>query len=325
MRQWVRNQDQYDNFFCVVDMHAITAPHDAKKLSEDSLSMAALYLAAGIDVTKNSKVFIQSHVRAHAELAWILNCVTPMGWLERMIQYKEKAIRQGESTGLGLFAYPVLMAADILLYQAEFVPVGEDQRQHLELTRDIARRFNDQFCTKKSKMRPVFREPTALIVKEGGARVMSLLDGTCKMSKSAESDFSRINLLDPPDVIVGKIKRCRTDPHAGLEFDNPARPECANLLSIYVAVSGKSREEVAQETAAMTWGAFKPLLADALVAHMHPMQKRYTELMADREHLETVLAEGAEAASAVAERTLGLAKAAVGFHVPQRTKRTAHS
>ena len=196
IRQWVAYQELYSNYFCVVDLHAITVPHDPKKLKLDTLQSAALYIACGIDPIK-SKIFVQSHVRAHAELCWLLNCITPMNWLEGMIQFKEKAKKQSDSVGVGLFDYPVLMAADILLYQADLVPVGEDQRQHLELTRDICRRFNDQFC---KKIRPTFREPTALIVKEG-ARIMSLQDGTSKMSKSTENDNSRINLLDSPDLI----------------------------------------------------------------------------------------------------------------------------
>ena len=172
IRQWVKNQDAYDNYFCVVDLHAITVPHDPKKLRAETVQSAAMYVASGIDPSR-SKIFVQSHVRAHAELCWLLNCVTPMNWLERMIQFKEKAKKQGENVGVGLFGYPVLMAADILLYQADLVPVGEDQRQHLELTRDICRRFNDQYCKRR---RNTFREPEALIVKEG-ARVMSLQVG----------------------------------------------------------------------------------------------------------------------------------------------------
>lgn len=167
IRQWVDLQHQYDSYFCVVDLHAITVPQDPKKLRQETLQAAAMYLAAGID-PKKSTVFVQSHVTAHAELTWLFNCVTPMNWLERMIQYKEKAVKQGENVGVGLFAYPVLMAADILLYRPHLVPVGEDQRQHLELARDIARRFNDQFC--KRGVRRVFREPEALIVKEGYAK-----------------------------------------------------------------------------------------------------------------------------------------------------------
>ena len=223
--QWVKNQDIYDNYFCVVDLHAITMPQNPVELRENTMKSAATYIAAGID-PKKSRIFIQSHVRAHTELAWLLNCVTPMNWLERMIQYKEKASSQGDNVGVGLFDYPVLMAADILLYQADLVPVGEDQRQHLELTRDICRRFNDQFC--KNMEKGVFKEPQALISKQN-ARVMSLTDGKSKMSKSNPDDKSRINLLDPPDEIVKKIKKCKTDQVVGLEWDNPERPEVCDF------------------------------------------------------------------------------------------------
>ena len=311
IRQWVANQEEYENFFCVVDLHAITVPHDPKKLREDSLSAAAMYLASGIDPAK-SKVFIQSHVKAHAEMAWLLNCITPINWLERMIQYKEKAKKQGENVGVGLFDYPVLMAADILLYQTDLVPVGEDQRQHLELTRDIARRFNDQFCKRK---RRVFRDPNAMIVKEG-ARVMSLQDGTNKMSKSAENDNSRINLLDKPDIIARKIKKCKTDQFEGLEWDNPERPECTNLLNIYQAVSGKSREDILSEVQDMSWGQFKPVLADAVVEHITPIQTKYNEYMADEAYLDSVLLDGRRGAEEVADATLLWAKQAMGFHIP---------
>jgi len=259
-----------------------------------------------------SHIFVQSHVRAHTELTWLLNCVTPMNWLERMIQYKEKAVKQGQNVGVGLFDYPVLMAADILLYQSDLVPVGEDQRQHLELTRDIARRFNDQYCKRR---RNTFKEPTPLIVKEG-ARVMSLEDGTSKMSKSAESDNSRINMLDTPDTIVKKIKRCKTDVYTGLEWDNPERPECTNLLTIFQAVTGKSKEEIASEVSSLSWSSFKPLLADAVVDHITPIQNRYKEIIADRTYLNSVLRDGQEAAEETAEQTLRWAKEAMGFHLP---------
>ena len=314
IRQWVANQDQYENYFCVVDLHAITAPHDPKELTKSSFDIAALYLAAGIDPAK-SKVFIQSHVTAHAELCWLLNCVTPMGWMEKMIQYKEKAKKQGESVSIGLFDYPILMAADILLYQAQLVPVGEDQRQHLELARDIARRFNDQYCKKKSmpaKGRRVFREPEALIVKEG-ARVMSLLDGKAKMSKSDPAEGSRINLLDPPEVIRKKIGRAKTDAFDGMEWNNPERPECTNLLNIYKAVTDKSEDEILDEVGQMRWGEFKPLLADAVIAHLEPIQAKYHELMEDPTVLKKTLLEGAEAADALAGQTNLWAKKAMGF------------
>jgi len=311
IRQWVSNQELYENYFCVVDLHAITVPHDPKKLSKETLESAAMYLAAGID-PKKSKIFVQSHVTAHAELAWLLNCITPMNWLERMIQYKDKALKQGENVGVGLFDYPVLMSADILLYQADLVPVGEDQRQHLELTRDICRRFNDQFCKRGKR---VFREPAALIVKEG-ARVMSLLDGTNKMSKSAENDNSRINLLDSVDLIAKKIKRCKTDEFSGLEWDNPQRPEATNLLNIYQAVTGLSKEAISAEVAGMSWSGFKPLLAEAVVAHLQPIQQRYREVAADQTYLAGVLREGQLAAQQVADQTLKNAKDAMGLLPP---------
>ena len=220
-------------------------------------------------------------------------------------------IPEGDNVGVGLFGYPVLMAADILLYQADLVPVGEDQRQHLELTRDICRRFNDQFCKRKKN---VFLEPSALIVKEG-ARVMSLIEGTNKMSKSAENDNSRVNLLDSPDIIMKKIKRCKTDLVVGLEFDNIERPECTNLLNMYMSVSGRSKADIAEDVANMSWGTFKPVLADAIIAHLDPIQKRYREVIADEAYLNKVLADGQEAADIVAEGTLKRAKEAMGFHM----------
>merc|ERR1719424_640127 len=209
---------------------------------------------------------------------WLLNCVTPMGWLEKMFQYKEKSAKAGsdaERVGVGLFDYPVLMAADILLYQTQLVPVGEDQRQHLELTRDIARRFNDQYC--KNKQRKAFREPDALIQKSN-ARVMSLQDGTSKMSKSAENDMSRINLLDTPDEIARKIKRCKTDSIRGLVLED-GRPELVNLMGIYEAMTGQTKEEVAAEIANLGgWGDFKPLLTEACIAHLSRCRSATTRL-----------------------------------------------
>lgn len=281
----------------------------------------------GIDPIK-SKIFVQSHVPAHTELTWLLNCMTPMNWLERMIQFKEKAKKQGESVGVGLFGYPILMAADILLYQADRVPVGEDQRQHLELARDICRRFHDQFCKgnqfkKRCKAagipsRPVFTEPEAMIVKEG-ARVMSLTDGSSKMSKSDPNDLSRINLLDPPDVIRNKVKKCKTDAFQGIEWDNPERPEATNLLNIYAAVQPepRSREDILNEVKDMTWGEFKPVLADALVAHLEPIQQRYKQVREDEDMLREILTNGASAANDVASQTLRAARIAMGFVPPQ--------
>lgn len=308
IRNWVEGQQNYDNFFCVVDLHAITVPHDPKTLAQDTYTIAALYLACGIDLNV-STIFVQSHVTAHSELAWLLNCITPLNWLERMIQFKEKAVKQGSNVSVGLLDYPVLMAADILLYDADLVPVGEDQKQHLELTRDIVVRINDKFGKKKE---PVLKMPKPLI-RNDGARVMSLTDGTNKMSKSDPNELSRINLLDPPDVIKRKIKKCKTDPHRGLEFDNPERPECHNLLSLYCLLSGQTKEAVAAECAEMGWGQFKPLLTDTLVASLEPIQRRYGELMDDRHYLDGVLRSGQEKAATVAGDTLKRVQTALGY------------
>lgn len=314
-------------------MHAITNLHDKTRLRRETLASAAMYIAAGID-PKESCIFIQSHVPAHAELTWLLNCITPISWLERMIQFKEKSSKHGgndDAVSVGLFDYPVLMAADILLYQAQLVPVGEDQRQHLELARDICRRFNDRYphsilgdnneSTKKNKKNKakknfVFREPEALVLQEG-ARLMSLLDGTSKMSKSHEADGSRINLLDSPDEIVKKIKRCKTDNIAeDMIFCNPDRPECSNMLNIYQTMTGKSQEVIEREVAGMQWGQFKPLLAEAIVEHLSPLQREYQLIMQDEIYIENVLKEGRLKAAATADETLLQAKQALGFYVP---------
>ncbi len=312
IRNWVEIQQEYDNFFCVVDLHAITVPHDPKSLADNTLKMAALYLACGID-RQCSNIFVQAHVKAHSELTWLLNCITPLNWLERMIQFKEKALKQGENVSVGLLDYPVLMAADILLYNADKVPVGEDQKQHLELTRDIAIRVNDKFGKKKE---PILKVPDPLIRKEG-ARVMSLTDGTKKMSKSDPSELSRINLLDPPDAIKKKIKKCKTDPVKGLAFDDPERPECNNLLTLYQILSGKTKSEVAIECQDMGWGKFKPLLTDTAIAALEPIQTKYQEIMDDQDYLNSVLRVGAEQADAVANATLARVKNALGF-LPNR-------
>ncbi|MBF2098471.1 MAG: tryptophan--tRNA ligase [Gloeomargaritaceae cyanobacterium C42_A2020_066] len=311
VRNWAAGQDQYENYFCVVDLHAMTVPHDPKNLAAHSYTVAALYLACGIDPHK-STIFIQSHICAHSELAWLLNCITPLNWLERMIQFKEKALKQGEDVGVGLLDYPVLMAADILLYQADQVPVGQDQKQHLELTRDIAQRFNFLFADPEQ---PVLKIPEPMIP-QAGARVMSLTDGTSKMSKSDPSDMSRINLLDPPDLIEKKIKRCKTDPVRGLWFDDPERPECHNLLTLYQVLSGRPKAEVAEAVREMGWGQFKPLLTETLVEHLRPIQTRFAEVMDEPAYLESILAAGRSRAEAVAQTTLGAVRAAMGLSRP---------
>ncbi|KAL9440280.1 hypothetical protein AB3S75_019024 [Citrus x aurantiifolia] len=317
IKNWIALQNSYETLFFIVDLHAITLPYDTQQLSKATRETAAIYLACGIDNSKAS-VFVQSHVRAHVELMWLLSSATPIGWLNKMIQFKEKSLKAGgENVGVALLTYPVLMASDILLYQSDFVPVGEDQKQHLELTRELAERVNYLYGGRKWKKLggqggAIFKVPEPLIPPVG-ARVMSLTDGLSKMSKSAPSDQSRINLLDPKDVIANKIKRCKTDSSAGLEFDNLERPECNNLLSIYQVISGKTKGEVAEECQNMNWGTFKPLLTDALIEHLHPIQVRYEEIMSDSAYLDKVLADGVAKAADIADATLNNVYQAMGF------------
>jgi tryptophanyl-tRNA synthetase len=311
IRNWVDLQEEYDAFLFMADLHAITVPHDPKRLAEDTYKVAATYIACGIDPEK-ATIFVQSHVSAHAELAWLFNCITPLNWLERMIQFKEKAVKQGENVSIGLLDYPVLQSADILLYEPDLVPVGEDQKQHLELTRDIAARLNFQFG---SEEHPVLKVPEPMIRAEG-ARVMSLTDGSRKMSKSDPSDQSRIDLTDPPEVILKKFKRAKTDPERGLWFDDPARPECNNLLTLYMLLSGQTKAAVAAECREMGWGQFKPLLAETAVETLGPIQSRFNELMGDRTYLESVLKAGGEKARALANQTLDRVKVAMGYAMP---------
>ncbi|MDF5735841.1 MULTISPECIES: tryptophan--tRNA ligase [unclassified Nostoc] len=311
IRNWVEGQSEYENYLFVADLHAITVPHDPTQLAADTYTLVALYLACGLDLN-HSTIFVQSHVSAHSELTWLLNCITPLNWLQDMIQFKEKAVKQGENVSAGLLDYPVLMAADILLYQADKVPVGEDQKQHLELTRDIAARLNHQFGKPDQ---PVLKLPDPLIRKEG-ARVMSLADGTRKMSKSDPSELSRISLLDSPEQIKYKIKRCKTDPIRGLTFDDPARPECNNLLTVYTLLSGKTKEDVAAECQDMGWGQFKPLLTDTIIESLKPIQEKYQAITADKAYLESVLRDGREKATAIANQTLSQVKTAFGYSLP---------
>ena len=310
IRNWVEGQSQYENYLFVADLHAITVPHKPEELAANTYTLAALYLACGLDLNY-STIFVQSHVSAHSELTWLFNCITPLNWLEDMIQFKEKAVKQGENVSVGLLDYPVLMAADILLYQPDKVPVGEDQKQHLEITRDIAARFNYLFAREN----PVLKLPEPLIRAEG-ARVMSLTDGTKKMSKSDPSELSRINLLDTPDQIQQKIKRCKTDPIRGLVFDDPERPECNNLLTLYMLLSGKTKQEVAAECQDMGWGQFKPLLTETAIAALKPIQDKYNEVIADKAYLESVLRDGKQKAAAIANDTLSKVKTALGYSVP---------
>jgi len=306
--RWVRMQDEAECLFFLADLHALTIDVEPDELRSNVREMAAALIASGIDPRK-STVFAQSAVPAHAELAWLLQCTARVGWLNRMTQFKEKTGKNREGASVGLYTYPVLQAADILLYQATHVPVGEDQKQHVELTRDIALKFNNDFDVE------LFVVPEPYIGGGTAARVMSLRDGNAKMSKSDPSDMSRINLTDSDDVIAQKIKKAKTDPEPLPEdpkmFDG--RPEARNLVGIYGAVTGESVEDVLARFAGQGFGAFKPALADALVALLSPIRARLEELRGDPAELDRILAEGAARASELGAPVLAKAKAAVGL------------
>jgi tryptophanyl-tRNA synthetase len=308
LRRWIAEQDEYHNFCFIADLHALTVPHDIQdlRLAESARAMLALYMAAGLD-PERSVLFRQSDVRAHTEMTWILACVTPTGWLNRMTQFKAKSqAREAEKISTGLYTYPVLQAADILLYQADFVPVGDDQRQHVELTRDIAIRFNNMFGQ-------VFAEPEVLIPK-AGARIMGLDDPTQKMSKSvaATRQGHAVGLLDPPDQARRTVMRAQTDSGSDMTFAT-ASPGVRNLLTIYETLTGKVQPVIEQEFEGRGYGDLKRAVADVVVETIEPIQKRYHELLEDRAYLDSVLADGARAASEVAEDTLQRARAALGF------------
>ena len=303
VRQWVELQKDYDNVFCIVDLHAITVPQDPKILKAKIREVAGLLLAAGIDAQK-SVLFVQSHVAAHAELAWILNCFIPMGWMQRMTQFKEKAQQQKELVSVGLFDYPALMAADILLYDTDLVPVGEDQKQHVELARDTAQRLNSIYGE-------TFKLPEPLIP-EVGARIMGLDDPTKKMSKSEANPGHAINLLDPPDVIRSKIARATTDSLRDIRFDEN-RPGIYNLLVIYQMFTGDSKEAIEGKFVGKGYSDFKKALAGVVIDRLHPLQSRYKELTADPTYLDSLLKEGASRARPLAEKTLNAVKDKVGL------------
>ncbi len=310
IRKFVDMQHTHDCYFCVVDMHAITAWQDPKKLRDQTFHIVASYLAAGIDPRK-AAVLHQSAVPAHAELAWIFNCVARLGWLDRMTQFKDKAGKDKERASVGLYTYPVLMAADILVYKATHVPVGEDQKQHLELARDIAGKFNREF-----EAADYFPSPEPLI-KGPGARVMSLRDGTAKMSKSDPSEQATIYLSDDADAIARKIKKAKTDPEplpsetAGLEN----RPEASNLVGIYAALSGKTDAAVLKEFGGEGFGKFKPALAGLVVEKIAPIGAELRRLEADPGHLRSILMDGAARARSIADKTVAEVKEIVGFVV----------
>jgi tryptophanyl-tRNA synthetase len=306
LRNWVGLQHEYESLFCVVNLHAITIAQDPKVLAEKTREVARIYLAAGID-PQVSTVFVQSDVAAHAELAWLLNCVTRMSELDRMTQFKEKGRKQRENTGVGLFDYPVLMASDILLYQTDLVPVGEDQKQHLELTRDIAFRFNRDYGE-------TFRIPEPFIPKVG-ARIMSLDDPAKKMSKSDDNPNSAVLLLDDAEAVRRKFKRAVTDSGTEIRFDE-TRPAITNLLTIYRLLTGKSPEEIESNFAGKGYGQLKAELADVTIEFLTPFQERVRGI--SDEQLDHVLASGSERARELSRTTLDEAKARMGLQGSHR-------
>ena len=308
VRRFVEMQNSgIETIYCMVDMHAITVWQDPGDLRRRTRELAAAYLACGLD-PKKSILFNQSQVPAHAELGWVLNCVTRLGWMNRMTQFKDKAGKNAEKMSLGLYAYPSLMAADILAYKATHVPVGEDQKQHVELTRDIANKFNHDYKVN------FFPEPEPII--EGAAtRVMSLRDGSKKMSKSDPSDMSRINMMDDADTIAKKIRKAKTDPEPlpdNLD-DLAGRPEARNLINIYAGISGQTPETVIAEVAGQQFGQFKPLLADLAVAHLSPIANEMHRLMGDVSEIDRILGDGANRAAEIAEPILAEVFDIVGF------------
>jgi tryptophanyl-tRNA synthetase len=306
--RWVRMQDEAECLFFLADLHALTIDVEPQQLRSNVREMAAALIASGIDPAK-STLFAQSAVPAHSELAWILQCTARVGWLNRMTQFKDKSGKNREGASVGLYTYPVLQAADILLYRATHVPVGEDQKQHVELTRDIALKFNNDFDVE------LFIPPEPFIGGGAAARVMSLRDGASKMSKSDPSEMSRISLSDSDDMISQKIRKAKTDPEplpenpAGLE----TRAEAKNLVGIYAAVTGETVDQVLGRFAGQGFGAFKPVLADALVGLIGPIRERLAELRQNPEELDRILAQGAERASKIGAPVLANARAAVGL------------
>ena len=316
LKKFADLQHDHECLFCVVDQHAITVAQDPKKLADQTRTITAAYLAAGVDPSK-AIIYAQSSVPAHTELAWYFNCTARVGWLARMTQFKDKAGKNAENSSVGLYAYPNLMAADILTYCATHVPVGEDQKQHLELARDIAQKFNNDFAKsiKQAGFKDgFFPQPEPMILGEA-TRVMSLKDGSKKMSKSDPSDLSRLNLLDDAETIARKVKKARTDPDAlpseakGLT----GRPEAANLVSIYAALNDQTKADVLSEYGGQQFSVFKPALVDLAVEKLGPMVAEMKRLMDDKAYIDDILAKGGEQARATAEPILQDVKRIVGF------------
>jgi len=303
LNNWTKLQDEYNCLYCIVDMHAITVRQEPAKLRQQARELLTQYLAVGINPEKNT-IYYQSHVPQHAELSWVLNCYTYMGELNRMTQFKDKSAKHVDNINAGLYTYPVLMAADILLYQADLVPVGEDQRQHLEVTRDIAIRFNNLYGD-------TFTVPKAYIGKVG-ARIMALQEPTKKMSKSDENLNNTIALLDDPKVIMNKVKRAMTDSDNEVRFSED-KPGISNLLNIYCAVTGSTIKEAEKEFANVGYGTFKEAVGEAVVTRLEPIQVRVKELAADKAYLDQVIRDGAQKAERIAAKTLSKVHKKVGF------------
>lgn len=305
IRHWVKMQEAYETLYCIVDLHALTNFQQRAQLKKHVREMAAAFIACGLDPNK-SAIFAQSAVPGHADLQWILSCHTPLGWLNRMTQFKEKAGKHRDNAVLGLYSYPVLQAADILLYKATHVPVGEDQKQHIELARDIAGAFN------RAYNHEFFPLPEPMIQKEA-ARIMSLRDGTKKMSKSDASDYSRINLTDDADTIAKKFKKATSDSVEGISYDPEARPEASNLVSIMAALTDQSIQQVVDAYASSNFASFKQALADAAVAHLSPITTKMQQLLAEPEVVDAVLNDGARRAHTISVPILAAARECVGL------------
>lgn len=295
LNNWVEMQDKYDCYYMIADLHTLTIRKDPEELRRNTLALLALYVAAGLDPEKNT-IFIQSHIPAHPALSWVLNCYTYMGELNRMTQFKDKAAKHADNINSGLFTYPVLMAADILAYNADLVPVGDDQKQHLEITRDIAERFNSIYGE-------TFKLPEAYIGKVG-ARIMGLQDPTSKMSKSAVNELDKILLTDTPDDIRKKFKKAVTDSENKVRYDKEAKPGVSNLMSIYGIIKHKSMEEIEKEFDGKGYGDFKTAVAEAVVERLEPLQKRYNELLENPEKLKAIYEKGDKKAREITDKLL---------------------
>lgn len=304
INNWVQMQEEYDCYYMIANLHSLTIRNDPETLRNNTLKVLAMYVAAGLDPEKNT-IFIQSQVKEHAELGWILDCYTYMGELSRMTQFKDKAAKHADNINAGLFTYPALMAADILLYQANLVPVGQDQQQHLEITRDIAERFNKLYGK-------TFTIPEGYYGK-ASAKIMGLQDPTAKMSKSATNPNDVILLEDEPDVIIKKFKKAVTDSENKVRFDPENKPGVSNLMQIYSSITGLKMEEIEKEFEKSGYGDFKTKVAETAVAKLEPIQKKYKELLENKEYLEKIYTEGANRARKLASKTLDEVKERIGI------------